>query len=320
MAAGASCDSPLVAVLEAGTLGLFGRSQGFPAHAIRVIAEPKPDAFAIAAKRAPAATHFGSVASAVKHVKESATLGGDTLLLVAVNLSVLDDNDFAILVRFIVHHSTCCRVRFFLWAQLYVPHRVEAISASFKAGGLSCRQFAVAPSSWSPFDEHAVVWTNTEDKLFCGETQLIWGPRLRLYAPVLCQRLLAASDCIAAPWKLQGDNFEGWMRKQAFGFLGPPGAAGLPCVSSLASGGVAPRFLWPSEAERILGWESDLSACIPKLDGQSLSDRRKRRLQVLLYVPSSPILALAARALCPVQKADGSRRPRWVMVMSFRRR
>ena len=79
------------------------------------------------------------------------------------------------------------------------------------------------------FAEHAAVWTNTVDSLSCGETQAIWG-RLNVYAPVLRLRLPAVSDCFAAPWRLRGDDFEGWCRKQAFGFLGPPGAAGLPCL------------------------------------------------------------------------------------------
>ena len=52
----------------------------------------------------------------------------------------------------------------------------------------------------------------------------------------------------------------------------------LVCFSFF-SGGVAPRFLWPSGAERMFGWGADLSACILKLDGQSLDNRRKRRLQ-----------------------------------------
>ena len=285
-------------MLEVGTLGLFGKGQNLSAHATRVVAENNPDSLAIATKRAPGADHYGSLASALQYVKSDVTLSVSTSLLVAVNLTGLGDNDVALLARFIVDQFSCCCVRFFLWAQLHSEGRVEKVTALFSASGLTCRQFALKPSTWSPFSEHLAVWTNLVVDIFSGDSGFVWAS-LNLYEPVLRLRLPAASDCIVAPWRLDGDDLEYWARSSAFGFSYPPGAAGPPCISSLSSGGVAPRFLWPSEAERMLGWEADLSACIPKVEGQTLQDRRKRRLQCLLSAPSSQVLAFAALALCP---------------------
>ena len=54
------------------------------------------------------------------------------------------------------------------------------------------------------------------------------------------QKLPVSADCVAAPWGLEGTNFERGSRAEAFGFASPLGAAG-PSGDSSLFGGVAPR-------------------------------------------------------------------------------
>ncbi len=111
-------------------------------------------------------------------------------------------------------------------------------------------------------------------------------------------------QCIDAGWALADAGVENWPFSSLFGM--PAGSQQFPCVpipnlwsAQSGVGGKSGRSLWPSEIERALGLKVDFSASVPKIEGQTLSQRRSRRMLVLANVPPAPLVALLATAVLP---------------------